>query len=107
MLAKVLEHYGADMHRVREVGWCAIKCCFHDDRSASASVNLDKDGFRCHACGVSGDALKIIMTQEGIGYIDALAFAETVLGESQSDLRRPVARETIRERSKWRDTLFS
>ena len=106
MLAKVLEHYGADLHRVREVGWCPVKCPFHEDRSASASVNLDRGGFRCHACGVHGDALKLIMEQEGIGYLEALTFAESVLGESVEDVRRPATRETIRQRSQWRDTLF-
>jgi len=40
----------------------AVRCPFHDDRHPSASIYEGKDGiwrFRCHGCGVSGDAYDI------------------------------------------------
>lgn len=104
IIDKVLEHYGADLTRVSPVGWRPLKCPFHPDRNASASVNLNLGGFRCHACGVHGDALKIIQEQEGLGYKDAVAFAETVLGQSVGGIRRP-ANEQKRRPSRWRDKL--
>ena len=103
-IAVVLEHYGADLHRTQTVGWRPLKCPFHDDRTASASVNLSKGGFRCHACGVSGDSIKLIMEQEGLGYKDAVAFAETTLGQVVGGVRRP-ANEPKRRPSRWRDRL--
>lgn len=105
-LAAVLEHYGADLHRTQETGWRPIKCPYHEDRTASASVNLSKGGFRCHGCGVAGDAIKLVMTQEGLGYADAVAFIEQVSGQSLADVRRPAPRDAPRVRSKWRHTLF-
>ncbi len=73
-IVKVLKHYGAD--RVPEGrGWRAMRCPFHDDTNASASVN-NGEAFHCHACGVSGDALKIIMEQESCDFPTALKLAE-------------------------------
>ena len=106
LIVKTLEHYGADLNRTATVGWRPLKCPFHEDRNASASVNLNLGGFRCHACGVSGDALKIVMEQEGLGYTDAVKFAEEVLGTSVGDVRRP-ANEPKRRPSRWRDRLFA
>ncbi len=45
--------------------WQAVKCPFHDDRHASASVNLQKQFFRCHGCEVYGDALRIVEVGKG------------------------------------------
>ena len=36
-------------------GWAQCRCPFHEDKHASASVNLSTGGFRCHGCGVKGD----------------------------------------------------
>lgn len=72
-IAKVLKHYGAE--RVPEGrGWRAMRCPFHDDSQASASVN--GEAFNCHACGVSGDAFKIIMEQENCDFKAAVRLAE-------------------------------
>lgn len=40
--------------------WQPVKCPFHGDRRASASVNLHKNFFRCHACDVSGDPVRMM-----------------------------------------------
>ncbi len=36
-------------------GECAFLCPIHGDNTASASFNLDKQVWYCHACGVGGD----------------------------------------------------
>ena len=106
-IAAVLEHYGADLHRTREVGWQPVKCPFHEDRTASASVNLNLGGFRCHACGMSGDALKLIAEKEGLSRRDAASFAKTVLGASVRNIRGATSHDKPRRISKWRDRLFA
>jgi DNA primase len=105
-IAVVLEHYGADLSRVRETGWRPLRCPFHDDRTASASVNLAKNAFACHACAVKGDSIGLIKHQEGLDYKGALQFIQEVLGQSVGDVRRPA---TTRKRptSQWRDRLFA
>lgn len=105
-IAAVLEHYGADLHRVGEHGWRPLRCPFHDDRLASASVNLAKGAFRCHGCAAKGDAIALIKQQEGTDYQGAIQFAEEVLGASCGDVRRAAKRAAPKQRSQWRDTLF-
>lgn len=105
LIAKVLESHGADLSRVSEVGWRPLRCPYHDDKQASASVNLNLGGFRCHACGMRGDALKLIQEKEGVGYKDAVAIAEALSGERLAGVRLTTHRTTPRKRSKWRDTL--
>lgn len=75
-IAGVLEHYGADLSRVRASGWRPVRCPFHDDRNASAGVNLDKNAFACHACGMKGDAISLIKKREGLDFNDAIRFAQ-------------------------------
>lgn len=34
--------------------WSLAKCCFHDDKNPSLSVNMITGAFKCFACGASG-----------------------------------------------------
>ena len=103
-IAAVLEHYGGFVS-VPDTGWRAIKCPFHSDRTASASVNLELNGFRCHACGISGDAIKLIETQENMGFEEAIGFANEVLDQSHEELPRTASKRKPR-RSPWNRGLF-
>lgn len=84
-IAAILEHYGAHNvpHRAR---WGAIKCPFHEDRSASASVNRDTGKFKCFACDVNGDGIDLIMWKEGYDFNRSIEFAEGILGRSLGEL---------------------
>ena len=53
-------------------GWHRMKCPYHDEAHASASVNRTLNAFKCHACGVQGDSIKLLKTQEGLSYQEAL-----------------------------------
>ncbi len=55
-------------------GWAQGRCPFHDDGTASLSVNLDspRGGWRCFAgCG-SGDLLSFQMRLTGLGFAEAV-----------------------------------
>lgn len=55
-------------------GWAQGRCPFHDDGTASLSVNLDspRGGWRCFAgCG-SGDLLAFHMRLSGLGFAEAV-----------------------------------
>jgi DNA primase len=106
-IAAVLEHYGADVSRVSTVGWRPVRCPFHDDRNASASVNLNLGGFRCHACDVKGDAVSLIKQREGLDYRGAVAFAQEVLGKSVTGVRGSANGAQPKRPSRWRERLFS
>lgn len=106
-IAAILEYSGADLHRVRERGWHPVKCPYHDDRQASASVNLEKGAFRCHGCGVKGTAVALVMNQEGLNFQDAVRRTEEISGTSLGDVRKSAPNEKPRRVSRWRDRLFA
>ena len=58
----VLEAHGVVVKD--RAGWQPIKCPYHDDRTASASVSVGKGAFLCHACGVKGDSYSLIQAYE-------------------------------------------
>ena len=110
MLTEVLTHYAEaegrplDLTRVPTYKWSPVRCPFHDDTQASASVHLELGGFKCHACEYQGDALKLIMMKEGLDYKGAREWAQEVLGQGVGPVRAPAKRKPP---SRWRDQLFS
>jgi len=53
-------------------GWAACCCPLHEDRRASASVNLITGGFRCHGCGARGDLVSFHMRWAGLDFMAAV-----------------------------------
>jgi DNA primase len=81
----ILEHYGATVRE--QYGWVKLRCPFHDDGHASATVNVEENAFNCFGCGVKGDTYSIIMEQEGVGFREAIKIAEGITGQSSTTLR--------------------
>lgn len=48
-------------------------CPFHSEKTASFSVNQEKQFFHCFGCGASGDVISFIMKNDGMDFKDALA----------------------------------
>jgi DNA primase len=81
----ILEHYGASIRSTH--GQVNLKCPFHSDTHQSGSANLDKNIFICFACGVQGNSIQIICSQEGLNFNEAKQFAEGITGHSSSNVR--------------------
>lgn len=62
-------------------GWVRCSCPFHDDRTPSAAVNHEIDGFTCHSCGRRGDALKLLQRELGLTFREARERASVLSGE--------------------------
>ena len=75
----ILLELGAD-HVPTGFGWIRMRCPFHDDTSASAAVDHERNAFRCHGCDVRGDSLKLLQTQLGLSFIEALDRAKELTG---------------------------
>lgn len=99
----VLEHYGADVVPDGH-GWRAMRCPFHDDRNASASVNVEEGVFTCHACGTGGDSLSVIGLVEGVPFLLAVAYAKANLEWEQPEAPSGRTRNKARRRvgRRWR-----
>lgn len=52
-------------------GWRPVRCPFHPDRSASASVSTAVNGFRCHSCDAAGNPVTLVMQQLGLSAREA------------------------------------
>ncbi|WP_063743523.1 CHC2 zinc finger domain-containing protein [Flavobacterium covae] len=58
-LSQVLQHYNLQPNKNK------MLCCpFHDDKTASLQVNLQKDFYKCHACGAKGDQIQFVQDFE-------------------------------------------
>ena len=47
-------------------------CPFHGEKTASFSVNSEKQIYKCFGCGVGGGAFNFIMEIEGLDFISAV-----------------------------------
>ena len=102
-IAKVLMLYGA-VKVPSGRGWRSMKCPFHSDRHASATVNTEVNAFSCFACSIKGDLYKIIMEQEGIGFREAKSRAEEIVGTS--DIALPKVNQLSRRVSGQEGTII-
>lgn len=71
-IVSILEKEGVEL---RQRGWRLWACCpLHSERTASFSVDVEKQKFHCFGCHVSGDVLDFIRAYKGISFQDALAY---------------------------------
>lgn len=61
-----------------------IRCCFHDDRRPSLSLNPDGKHFRCWSCGVHGDVFDFVMQFEEISLVEAAQRLDPTFGMSMA-----------------------
>lgn len=100
MIKEVMEHYYPGWDPPEDEGWrewLPTECPVHGDSNPSASVNYTLDAFKCHACGYSGDYLKIIEREEGCSFAEAVRTAERI-AESSSVEVPPIATGKPRRR---------
>lgn len=75
-----LEHLGvSDVAHVHGDRYQWMLCPFHPDTKPSARIK--EFGFTCFACGVKGDAIKLIRDQEGVDYQTAVSILQGRVGD--------------------------
>ncbi|WP_263729929.1 CHC2 zinc finger domain-containing protein [Cellulomonas sp. SG140] len=72
-LAAVLDHYGVRHSSSRQIEM--VSCPFHEDRTPSLSIRLDRGLWNCKSCGRAGDSYSLIMQKEDINFVGARTFA--------------------------------
>ncbi|MBW3521818.1 CHC2 zinc finger domain-containing protein [Chryseobacterium sp. NKUCC03_KSP] len=72
-LSEVLQHYNLQPKNNM------LKCFMHDDKTASLQVNLEKNFYKCHACGKTGDVIQFIEDYEKISKHEAIKKAGSFL----------------------------
>ncbi len=96
-LFQILSHYGLKPKNNM------LNCPFHVDKTASLQVNLEKQFYKCHACGAKGDQIQWVQDYEKITKHEAIVKCEQ-LANSQE----PVVWETKKtiEISQLQKTTF-
>ena len=72
-LSEVLQHYSLQPKNNM------LHCFYHEDNTASLQVNLEKNFYKCHACGKTGDVIQFIEDYEKISKHKAIKKAESFL----------------------------
>ena len=69
----------------RELKGC---CPFHNEKTPSFYVNEDKGFYHCFGCGAHGDAIRFVMEQDGLPFMDAVKSLAAEVGLSVPETRR-------------------
>ena len=69
----------------RELKGC---CPFHNEKTPSFYVNEDKGFYHCFGCGAHGDAIRFVMEQDGLPFMDAVKALAAEVGLSVPEMRR-------------------
>ncbi|AZB30322.1 CHC2 zinc finger domain-containing protein [Chryseobacterium balustinum] len=80
-LLEVLKHYNLQPKNNM------LKCFMHDDKTASLQVNLEKNFYKCHACGKTGDVIQFIEDYEKISKHEAIKKAESLTNNEQLSVK--------------------
>ncbi len=73
-IENIVADTGVDLHRTGK-GWMG-RCPFHDDATASLSVNGVPDRFHCFGCGAHGDVIDFIRLRYDLPFLGAVARLE-------------------------------
>jgi len=73
-------------------------CCpFHNEKTASFSVNEQKGFYHCFGCGEHGDIISFVMKSQNMGYIDAIKELATQAGLKLPDYKPKTPEQQARE----------
>ncbi len=81
----VSEVVGTRVKLHRQGGEMAGLCPFHQERTASFTVNDDKGFYHCFGCGAHGDVLDFLGQTQGLDFLGAVAEAARWLGLAEGD----------------------
>ena len=82
-LTDLMSDYGIHLEIRGSRAWCC--CPFHQEKTASFSVDLEKNRWRCYGCGKGGDVINFVMDKENLTFPLAVRRLLERLGISLSD----------------------
>ncbi len=79
-LSQILQHY-----RLKPKN-NMLNCPFHEDKTASLQVNLEKHFYKCHACGAKGDQIQWVQDYEKLGKHEAILKCAEMVGSGKMEV---------------------
>ena len=77
-LSEVLKHYNLQPKNNM------LKCFMHEDKTASLQVNQEKNFYKCHSCGKTGDVIQFIEDYEKLTKHEAIKKAEGMINPASA-----------------------
>ncbi len=104
-LAEVLHYYGLQPKNKM------LLCPFHEDQTASLQVHLEKNFYKCHACGKTGDVIQFVQDYEKLSKHEAIQKCKSLIVQSplpkNSVMPKPVSAPTNQaERTAFLTKMF-
>ncbi|MDO3427295.1 CHC2 zinc finger domain-containing protein [Chryseobacterium sp. APV1] len=97
-LSAVLQHYHLQPKNKM------LHCFYHEDKTASLQVNLEKNFYKCHSCGKTGDVIQFIEDYEKLTKHEAIKKAESLIGGLQLSVEGK--KQTVKNEQPTTDTEF-
>lgn len=83
-------------------------CPFHDDRSPSFTIRLDKNRFKCFGCNVGGDQLDLVALALNLPLREALKVIADDLGISNNKASPELKKKLLKEQQeREKNRLFN
>ena len=79
-LSQILSHYGLKPKNNM------LNCPFHEDKTASLQVNLEKHFYKCHACGAKGDQIQWVQDYEKLSKREAILKCAEMVGSVKMEV---------------------
>lgn len=76
MVALYLTYFPNSRISDRGTRYRQAQCGFHDDKTASLSIDTEKKRFNCFGCGKKGDCFNLVMETENVSFMESLAILE-------------------------------
>lgn len=101
-LAEVLRHYGLQPKN------SMLLCPFHQDKTASMQVHLEKNFYKCHACGATGDVIQFVQDYEKLTKHQALKKCTSMITPVQEPKLQQAAepQKSASERAAFLQKMF-
>jgi len=65
--------YGFEKMRTQRKHITAL-CPFHDEKTPSFYIYIDKNQYHCYGCGVHGDSIDFIKAIRGYNFVEAVKY---------------------------------
>jgi len=77
-------------------------CCpFHQEQTASFTVDVERQRFRCFGCGENGDVVDFVQKLKGLTFKDACKYLDIKGGNFKASEKEAKQREIIRRFRVW------
>ena len=92
--------------KLKRSGGNYFACCpFHNEKSASFSINTSKQFFHCFGCGESGNVITFIMKYNGLDFIEAVKSLASSSGVHIPENTNPISRQEVQKKKEHKATL--